>query len=1125
MKRVLHHPEPSRAEKTGPRYWRSLDELQQTPGFKEYVAREFPEGASEQNEVDRRHFFKIMAASFAFGGFAFAGCRRPEARILAYAKTPPNTVPGLPLFFASSFPLRKSATPVVVETHAGRPTKIEGNPSYAPNGGGTDLITQASILDLYDPDRSTNHRKGSAQASAAEVNDLLAGVAGRYSGSQGAGLAFLAGQSSSPTRSRLVRALKARFPRAVWAEYEPVDASAPERVAAVLAGRPAKVHYSLGGAARVIAVDADFVQTEDGHVQFARDFASGRRVGKAGDSMNRLYAVESMLTLTGGMADHRLRLASGEMTAFLAQLALAVGVTGQAGLRRLASGSPADAKWVSACADDLKAHKGSSAVIPGAHLPEAAHAIGLLINQALGNLNRTVLVLEADAEAAAGIADVASAIKSGAIKTLLVLGGNPAYDAPADLEWAELQKSVSEVVRLGYFEDETSDGVAWHLAGAHYLESWGDARTPEGVIVPVQPMIMPLFGGLTEIEVLARILGEQAPDPYSQVRATIGALLGENPEKGFNKFLHDGLLEGSGYSAAGGINAGAATALIDGAPAPVSPGASALEVRFAADLKVDDGRFNNNGWLQECPDPISKLTWDNAIIVSPRLAKELGIVARDPALQIIRKNPNTFDIGKQVASYAEVTVNGRRVKGPVHIQPGLANYTVVLPLGYGRSKTGRIGTGSGFNAYLARTSDGPAFAQGGSIKIIDEEAYKLASTQEHWSMEGRAIVREANIDDYQEHPDFVDQLGMESHTPKVYGKDAGMALATRVSESPRGHSIYEHPNLDGTTRATIDGTHQWGMSIDLSTCTGCNACVVACQSENNIPIVGREQVRRGREMHWIRLDRYYSDGRTLGAAFGGPQNSEIPEDPQVSVQPLACVHCETAPCETVCPVNATVHDSEGLNVMAYNRCVGTRYCANNCPYKVRRFNFFDFNERQLDKLYLGPAGPKGMPELVQMSKNPDVTVRMRGVMEKCTFCVQRILEAKIAAKVRARGSADVVVHDGEVKTACQQVCPTSAIVFGNLLDPESAVSKAKTSDRDYSLLGYLNTRPRTTYLARLRNPNKDMPDYHDMPLSRVEYDARNPHGDHGGGHNGRGEAGHDAGHATEEPATTHSPQH
>ncbi len=1097
MKRVFNHPAPSRAEQTGPRYWRSLGELQQTPGFKEYVAREFPEGASELNENDRRHFFKIMAASFALGGFAFSGCRRPEAKILAYAKTPEHVIPGLPLFYASAFVLRKEALPIVVETHAGRPTKIEGNPSYAPLGGAADALAQASVLDLYDPDRSTAHRRSGANATAAQINDLLAGLAGRFAPDRGAGLAFLAGQSSSPTRLRLVKALRERLPAALWAEYEPVDHSVGERVATAATGRPARLLHDFAKARCILSVDADFLHTEEGRLRHTRDFANGRRVAKAGDPMNRLYSVESTMTITGGMADHRLRLSAGEMTALLAQLALELGVPDSGGLAALAAASKAPAAWVAACAEDLRAHRGAGVVMAGSHLPEAAHAIALLVNQALGNLGATIRVLETDDLPAAGIAEVAAAIKSGGVKTLLLLGGNPVYNAPADLGWRGLQESVDEVIRLGYHEDESSIGVDWHLSQAHYLESWGDARTSDGTIVPVQPMIQPLFGGVSEIEVLARILGESSPDGYSQVYATLAARDGADAARTFKQFLHDGLLAGSAHpEARGALSAAVLARFLAAAPAPVSPTGSALEVRFAPDPKIDDGRFVNNGWLQECPDPITKLTWDNAILVSPRLAAELGIVAPDPAVQITRKNPNAFDGGKQMARMAEVTVDGRSVRGPVHVQPGLANHTVVLPLGYGRTRTGRVGAGSGFDAYAARTSAFPAFAQGGTIRVLAESA-KLANTQEHWSMEGRALVREANLEDYAAHPDFVDQLGMESHTPPVLGNDKDAAADFVARTTPRGQSLYEHPDFDGSTHPSIDAVHQWGMSIDLNTCTGCNACVVACQAENNIPIVGRDQVRRGREMHWIRLDRYYSDGRSEAGAFGGADNSIVPEDPQVSIQPLGCVHCEMAPCETVCPVNATVHDNEGLNTMAYNRCVGTRYCANNCPYKVRRFNFFDYNQRRLDSLYLGPLGPKGMPELVQMVKNPDVSVRMRGVMEKCTYCVQRIQEAKIHAKVRARDSGDIAIRDGELQVACQQACATQSIVFGNILDPESAVSKAKAQDRDYALLGYLNVRPRTTYLARLRNPNPRMPDYHELPLSRVEYDAKNPHGDHG----------------------------
>jgi molybdopterin-containing oxidoreductase family iron-sulfur binding subunit len=535
------------------------------------------------------------------------------------------------------------------------------------------------------------------------------------------------------------------------------------------------------------------------------------------------------------------------------------------------------------------------------------------------------------------------------------------------------------------------------------------------------------------------------------------------------------------------FNVAAVGKALENAGALPAVSAEAIEVRFVAGLTMDDGRFNNNGWLQECPDPITKISWDNAILISPRLAKELKIDPPAALVQVARKDLAEFDRGRENAHVVELTIGGRKLRGPAHIQPGLANYTVVVPLGYGRTKVGRVGEGTGFSAYAARESYAPAVVNGAWIKVTGERMF-LADSQWHWSMEGREIVREGNYGEYQENPGFAKEIGLEAESPRVVlGPDpATLPPAERATLMPRGNSLYVSPQLDGK--------HQWGMSIDLNTCIGCNACVVACQAENNVPIVGKEQVLRGRMMHWIRLDRYYSDGKADAAAFGGEGNMEIPEEPQISMQPVACMQCELAPCEMVCPVNATVHDEEGLNVMAYNRCIGTRYCANNCPYKVRRFNFFDWNMRSLDSLYLGPLGPEGMPELVQMVKNPDVTIRMRGVMEKCTYCVQRIERGKIEWKVKTAQEGrpgDVVVPDGTIRTACQQVCPVGAIVFGNILDPDSGVSKAKALEQDYTLLGYLNTRPRTTYLARIRNPNPRMPDYGALPLSRVEYLSKN----------------------------------
>ncbi|HRE82997.1 MAG TPA: TAT-variant-translocated molybdopterin oxidoreductase [Opitutaceae bacterium] len=1111
MKRKFQHPEPSERELSGPRYWRSLDELAATPGFQDQVAREFPAGAAELNGVDRRHFFKIMAASFALGGMGLAsGCRRPEEKILPYGKSIEGVIPGLPLYFATAMPLRSGAVPLLAETHQGRPTKLEGNPSYQPYGGGTSILAQAAVLDLYDPDRTTTHTIKGTAASAAAVHDVLAGIGQTYASNQGAGLAFLADESSSPTRAALVARLRQRFPRAVWAEYEPVQSEASVEGARAVFGSNVKPLYRFDRAKRVISIDSDFLHSEAHSLAYARDFAKGRKVTKPTDPMSRLYAVESIMTLTGAMADHRLRLASSNMLAFAA--ALAAEVTGDAAFSTLAGGLDFKdkAKWLSAAAKDLNDNRGACVVVAGAHLPAAVHSVVHAINAHLGNIGSTVqfVTVPTPAAPAASISDLVTAVKSGSVRTLVILNGNPAYNAPADLDFAGAVKSVGDVVRLGYYSDETSPLASTHIAAAHFLESWGDARTSDGTIVPIQPQILPLFGGLTDLEVLARIAGEATTDPYTLVFNTITGL---SNEAAFRKFLHDGVLEGSAYPVANvRVNAGNLRTALNAAAAPVAVSKDSLEVRFTADGKVDDGRFANNGWLQECPDSVTKLAWDNAILISPKLGRELGVDPAGSMLQVSRKETAEFSLGKENAFIGKVTLNGRTVTGPLHIQPGLSDYTIVLPLGYGRTVSGRIGKNTGHNFYPLRTAGAPHIAVGAKIELTGER-YLLANTQEHWSMEGRDIVREANITEFAENPDWVNSFGMESHAPANLGKDRNMPLSEVSVKTPRGNSLYETPDFDGV--------HQWGMSIDLNTCIGCNACVVACQAENNIPIVGKDQVLRGREMHWIRLDRYYSDGRIDAAAFGGEGNKLIPEDPQVVLQPVGCQHCELAPCETVCPVNATVHDEEGLNVMAYNRCIGTRYCANNCPYKVRRFNFFDWNKRAIDSIYMGPLGKSGMPELVKMVKNPEVTVRMRGVMEKCTYCVQRIQQAKIMQKVKAGASNQVVIPDGTIKTACQQVCPVDGVTFGNIKDPNSAVSQAKAREQDYALLGYLNVRPRTTYLGKLRNPNPDMPDYASLPLSRQEYNSKNhpSHGDHGHGHDhGHGESkdGHKHGSTT-----------
>lgn len=1110
------------SEFSGPRYWKSLDDLAETPAFKDWVEREFPAGASEMEGVNRRHFMKIMAASFGLAGLGMTGCRRPEQAILPYSKAPEDVIPGVPVYYSSSQPGIRENIPVIVETHAGRPTKIEGNPSYKAFGGGTSVYTQASILDLYDPDRAT---KSSLSESA--VRDELNALSKTHSEDKGAGLVFLAEPSTSPSRDRLVAAIKKTFPKATWTEYTPIDQSTSEQAAKAVLGKTVRSVPDFSSAKRVLTLDADFVHGSDAATGFARAFAKTRRVQDKKDAkkMSRLYAVESSMTSTGSMADHRLRLSASQMGAFVAQVAAAVmkkkGTGGElvSAMEKAGASLSVDSKWVEECAADLVSETGHSIVVAGEHLPKSVHAIVFAINSAL---DAPVSYLEV-ADAAPGIEMAVSRLNAGDVTNLVVLSGNPAFNAPADLEWSSAQAKAGKTFYFGTDKNETAEVADVVIAASHYLESWGDGRTFDGTVVPVQPMIEPLFPTFNELEVLARIAGADVTDAYSIAQETFKAVGG----KDYNRFLSDGLLADSGYKAADIKFKSAALKSAIGASELEAPqlSASSLEVRFAPSSHAGDGRYANNGWMMECPDPMTKLTWDNAILISPRLAKELeaeqGVQifpSKKPmnkqsdffegAKGTLQTNKAEFKRGKEQAVVAELTINGRQVKAPIHVLPGMANYTVLLPVGMGRKVVGRVGSDVGFDAYPVRTSGAMGCALGGELQLSHDH-HNLANTQEHWSMEGRAIVREGTADYYSKHPDFATQMGVESHAPANYGKYDGKSLEEKASNQYRGNSAYDHPkftapppNVDvwkgEEAEKKFPKVQQWGMAIDLNTCFGCSACVVACQSENNIPIVGKDQVLRGREMHWMRIDRYFSAEKY--------DQEEVPEDVQVSFMGMMCQHCENAPCEQVCPVNATVHDRQGLNTMAYNRCVGTRYCANNCPYKVRRFNFFDWNKRQIGEFYKGPLGPVDEPELHKMQKNPNVTVRMRGVMEKCTYCTQRIESAKIEHKRLAADSGDIAIPDGKLKTACQQVCPTDAITFGDVADAESEVSKMKASDRNYSVLGYLNVRPRTTYLARLRNPNPKMPDAYKKPYAYAQYKERygakssdKGHSDHGHG--------------------------
>ena len=1058
-------------DRQGPQYWRSLDELSDTPEFRTWLHREFPQGASEWTDpVSRRSFVKLMSASFLLAGLGLTGCRRPEEHIHPFSKMPENYDHGVPQFFATAMPDRNGAQPLLVKSLDGRPIKIEGNPHHPLGQSGTDRFAQASILDLYDVDRAVRFLNSGAPVAKARVFDFLSAQAREAGAAGGDGLCILLSQSSSVSRARLIGAILEKFPRASLYTYEPIDYQVAREAATQAHRAPASddsrtaqgLHpfYRLDKAKTVVSLDCDFIGGEEDTSRMIRDFSRARRLAEADATPVRLYAAEALMTLTGAAADHRLRLSSSQVGALTAHLALAVlakDPSPEAGewvaaLRRVPAPAGVKPEWIQQCAADLLANRGAGAVLVGYRQPLAVHVLANVLNRSLGNEGATVEMHLYREPKTGSLEDLATRLNAGQVRTLVVCGGNPVYSAPADFGWKALQRKAKTVIRLAYHEDETALDCDWVAPAAHYLESWGDARTSDGTLVSIQPLIAPLFDGLTELEFLARVAGLEQTNPHEIVRETFRGFSREaDSELAWTQFLRDGFLANTAARheehPLHASNIAAFAAALASAP-PVAPVKDSLELVFHRDYRVDDGRYNNNGWLQELPDPITKVTWENVFTMSIRTARELGVYFEN-------KEHASLEVPR-----ARIEWQGRVVEGPVWLQPGQADFTIGLALGYGRAQTGRVGKNSGYNAYALRPSASRHGGVGAKLTPISG-THPIASTQAHWLMEGRPIVREANLEEFRKHPGFAKEMDLDAHEPK----DAG---------------LYPHPQKK---HPELKGIHQWGMAVDLQRCVGCSACMMACQSENNIPIVGKGQVARGREMHWIRLDRYYSVA---------PGDTDL-GDPQVLTQPMFCQHCENAPCEYVCPVNATVHDDEGLNTMVYNRCVGTRYCSNNCPYKVRRFNFFDYNQRPLDKLYQGPLAPKGMPDLVQMVKNPEVTVRMRGVMEKCTFCIQRIEQAKIQRKVAAGASPDVRVPDGTIVTACAQACPAEAIVFGDVSDPESRVSKVKQQSRDYSVLGFLNTKPRVTYGARVRNPNPQMPDYERQPLSLAEYSRL--HGD------------------------------
>ncbi len=1072
------------AQPTGRRYWRSLDELADTPEFKDWLHREFPQGASEfTDDVSRRHFLKIMSASFAFAGLAMAGagCRRPEEKLEPFGKQPEDYVYGKAEYFATAMPTRNGAIPLVVKSYEGRPIKIEGNALYPGGNGGTDRYAQASILNLYDPDRARHFKQDGKIVSRDEALKFLDDLSAKFSANQGEGLAFLAESSTSPSRARLQTIIAHKFPKSKWFTYDAIDSGIHQRAATQAFGLSVKPVFHFDKAKVILSLDCDFLGGEDDSHNHIRKFAAGR---KAGEGMSRLYAIESLFTLTGASADHRLRVAASKV----AQVAELISTWAAShGAEVPAPNRDFESQWAFNCANDLLKFGKDALVVAGQRQPIEVHLLAHVMNVALGAIGNTVTLIPAEANSSADLKNLGNT----ATDTLVILGGNLAYNFNSWLPLDSLKivtKGVpTTIVRLGYYEDETAEKSDWNFPAAHYLESWGDAKTSDGMLVPIQPLIKPLFGGMTELEFLARIAGESETNPYdivqktfrqnliiTQTASTTGSM---DPlvKDSWSRFLYFGFHQNETTpSFQGALNSAAISSV---AIKAVAPSANSLEVIFYRDSKVDDGRYANNGWMQELPDPVTKITWDNAVLVSRKTARELGVANGD---------------------VVEISLNGKKVSGPIWTQPGMADYSLGLALGYGRERAGRVGTGVGFNAY--KIFSGKYIETGATIQKTGD-TYLIACTQNHWSMEGRPAVREANLEEFLKEPNFAEE-------------------AFHGTEPPIVKSLYPNP-LDEAKKTAL---HQWGLVVDLNACVGCSTCVIACQSENNIPIVGKDQVNRGREMHWMRIDRYYTADPAKEKFLDSfvknedEQFSEWIDDVQAVNQPVMCQMCESAPCENVCPVNATVHDQEGLNVMAYNRCIGTRYCSNNCPYKVRHFNFLDYNKRPLEDLK-GPLYPTpilhetdgqwdlarwwknrdvGMRpddewDLIKMSKNPDVTVRMRGVMEKCTYCTQRIEQAKIAQKVKAGASDNVRLKESEgtiPKTACQQACPAGAIVFGDISDPDSSVSKLKTLPQNYLLLGDLLTKPRTSYLARIRNPNPKMPDYH-APFSTEEYETRN----------------------------------
>jgi len=971
-----------KASQSSETLWRSLNELADPQDFRGRHHDEFVSGASNPNTFDRRQFLKVMGASFALASLP-ACTRQPVEKIVPYVKQPEELIPGKPLYFATAIPVGGFATGLLVESHEGHPTKIEGNPEHPASLGATSVFHQAALLDLYDPNRSKNIlNRGAVQ----EWNDFLSAFQTHLHtspGGTGGRIRILTETVTSPTLHDQIRSVLKKFPQAKWHQYEPANRDNSKAGAELAFGNVVETHFHLEKAKIVLSLDSDFLYAHPNSLRYTRDFADQRRARFPQNQMNRLYVVESGVSVTGANADHRLPAAWSEIQNLTLHLINAL----QIGTTKVAVSLPAaHEKWITATAQELHGNQGASIIIVGDNQPPAVHAMAHLLNHSLGNVGNTVTYTES-AEADPinhfeSIKELSDALGKGEVDTLIIIGGNPVFNAPVDFDFKNALSHVKFSAHLSSHVNETSGLCDWHIPESHFLESWGDARSFDGTVSIIQPLIMPLYDSKSAYELFDVMLMPQGRSDYDIIHdfwATSNA--GDDFGDLWRNALHDGIVRGSA------LPAKATTLHPFQLPSAINQTAATLEATFQPDPTIGDGRYANNGWLQELPKPITKLVWDNAAYISAALSEREKLANGD---------------------IIEVTVQSKTVELPVLIVPGQPENTIGLQFGYGRTAAGFVGDKIGSDIYPLRSSQFPWAVEIAGLKKTGRSKVMVTTQEQHViDSEDRQIVREGTFSAFQSQQDFI-------------AKD---------SEAP-SETLF-NPN-----EYKYDG-YRWGMAIDLSACIGCSACVIACQAENNIPVVGKAEVARGRLMHWIRVDSYFR-----GA----------PENPEVTHQPVPCMQCENAPCELVCPVGATLHDKEGLNVQVYNRCVGTRYCSNNCPYKVRRFNFFQYADYKAPNL--------------KPLWNPDVTVRWRGVMEKCTYCVQRISAARIGSEEQGKKIAD-----GQVRTACQQVCPAQAITFGDLSDPNSAVSKMKSHPLNFLMLGQLNTRPRTTYLAKLRNPN------------------------------------------------------